>query len=50
MNKGHNPEKLSWVRVPVKMLGLGIIHFSYFIQRYVSNDQTHDKLSGNKYC
>jgi hypothetical protein len=38
---------LSWFRVPVKMLGLGII-FSYDIQRYVSSDQACEKLSGNK--
>jgi hypothetical protein len=30
--------KLPWVRVLVKMLGLGII-FSYDIQRYVSNNE-----------
>jgi hypothetical protein len=29
------------------MLGLGII-FSCDIQRYVSNDQAYDNLSGNK--
>jgi hypothetical protein len=39
--------KLSWVGVSVEMLGLGIT-FSYDIQRYVSNDQTHGKLSGIK--
>jgi hypothetical protein len=37
---------LSWVRVPVKKLGLGTI-FSYDIQQYVSNDQAYGKLSGN---
>jgi hypothetical protein len=36
--------KLRWVRVPVKLLGLGII-FSYDIQRYVSNGHAYDKLS-----
>jgi hypothetical protein len=40
-------QKLSWVPVPVKLLGLGII-FSYDIQWYVSNDKAYDKLSGNK--
>jgi hypothetical protein len=42
--------KRSWVRVPVKMLGLGIglTIFSYDIQRYVSNDQVYDKLLGIK--
>jgi hypothetical protein len=40
--------KLSWVRVSVKILGLGIIIIFCDIQRYVSNDQAYDKLSGNK--
>jgi hypothetical protein len=34
--------KLSWVRVPVEMLGLGLI-FPYD-SRYVSNVQAYDKL------
>jgi hypothetical protein len=29
-------------------LGFGIIFFSDDIQRYVSNDQVYDKLSGKK--
>jgi hypothetical protein len=50
--KVTNP-KLPWVRVSEKMLRLGImiliiIIMSYDIQRYVSNDQAYDKLSGNK--
>jgi hypothetical protein len=36
----------SWVRAPVKILGLGIIIFSCDIQRHVSKDQAYDKLSG----
>jgi hypothetical protein len=40
--------KLSWVRVSVKMLGLGIISSIYDIQLYVSNDQAYDELSGNE--
>jgi hypothetical protein len=39
--------KMSWVRVPEKMLGLGII-CSCDIQRYVSNDQAYDKVSGSE--
>jgi hypothetical protein len=39
--------KLFWVRVPVKMLGLGIIIFFYDIQRYVSNNHVYGELSGN---
>jgi hypothetical protein len=31
--------RLSWVRVPVKMLGLGLKFFPHDIQRYVSNDR-----------
>jgi hypothetical protein len=45
--------KLSWVRASVKMLVLGVIIIIiiinvYDIQRYVSNDQAHGKLLGNK--
>jgi hypothetical protein len=44
--------KLSWIRVSVNMLDLGIIimiiSFFYDIQRYASNDQACGKLSGNK--
>jgi hypothetical protein len=40
--------KLSWVRVSVKVLGLGIPNFSCDIQRYVSNDQVYGKLSSIK--
>jgi hypothetical protein len=29
-------------------LGLGIVIISYGIQRYVSNDQAYDKLSGKE--
>jgi hypothetical protein len=47
--KSHNHENQFWVRVPLKILGLGIIiFFSYDIQRYVSNDEAYDKLSGKK--
>jgi hypothetical protein len=48
-NKDHNAKKLSWVRVPMKMLGLGVILFClYDIQPYVSNDQAYGKFSINK--
>jgi hypothetical protein len=50
--------KLSWVRVSVKMLGLGVMMVMmmtiiiriilYVIQRYMSNGQACDKLLGNK--
>jgi hypothetical protein len=40
--------KLSWIRVRVKILGLGILS-SYDFQRYVSNDQAYGKLSGNNW-
>jgi hypothetical protein len=46
--EGTQPRKLSWARVPVKMLGLGkIMIFSCDIRRYISNDHDYDKLSGN---
>jgi hypothetical protein len=47
-DRSNDPENVSWVPVPVKILGLGIIILSYDIQWYVSNDQVYDKLSGNK--
>jgi hypothetical protein len=46
-DKRLKTRKLPWVRVPVKMLCLVII-ICPDIQRYVSNDQAYDKLSGNK--
>lgn len=39
--------KLFWLRVPVHMLGLGLIYL-YDIPPYVPNNQVYDKLSGNK--
>jgi hypothetical protein len=38
----------AWVGDPEKMLGLGIIIFSYDTQRYVSNDKAYDEHSCNK--
>jgi hypothetical protein len=38
-------QNLSWFRDPVKMLGLVI--FSYDIQRYVLHDQAYGKLPGS---
>lgn len=41
-------EKMCWVRVPVKMFGLGGIFFPFVIERYLSNDQCCDTSSGNE--
>jgi hypothetical protein len=42
-------ENLSWVRISVKRLCLGIIIIlSYDIKRYASNDEACDKLSGKE--
>jgi hypothetical protein len=46
-NKDQNPEKLSWIRVLVKMLVVGII-LLHDIQRHGSNYGAHGKVSGNK--
>jgi hypothetical protein len=40
--------KLSWIRVPVKMFGLGIIIYSCDIQRQLSNYQACDTLSDSE--
>jgi hypothetical protein len=45
-NKGHNPEKLSWVRFPVNMLDLGVI-FSVIFNDTYRIFRHMVKLSGN---
>jgi hypothetical protein len=48
-SKGYNPQKISVLgSSPGEDVRLRIISFSYDYQRYISNDETYDKLSGNE--